>query len=109
MPARDTEDRSRVVPMSESESSPKPLEPTEHRAAKRSRLLSWIRLPLRWSLKTLAFIGLLLLVVWCGLAIYFSNLPWWWVRAAMAIAFAGFATWALWITRRRNARWAFAG
>ncbi len=96
--------------MSEPESSPEPVESNDpFAAAKRARLPGWIRLPLRWTLNVLTFIGLFLLIAWCVLAVYFSNLPSWWGRLAGAIAFAVFALWALSITRRRNARRAFAG
>jgi hypothetical protein len=42
-----------------------------------------------------------LLVAWCVLAIYYSNLPWPNLRLALAICFAGIAAWALWLSRRR--------
>jgi hypothetical protein len=45
---------------------------------------------------------LLLLIAWATLAIYFSNLPWPWLRLAAAIAFAGFAVWALLWSRPRR-------
>jgi hypothetical protein len=45
-----------------------------------------------------------LLVAWASLAIYFSNLPWPGVRLALAVAFAGFAIWALWLSRRPRMR-----
>jgi len=50
-----------------------------------------------------------LLMGWATLAIYFSNLPWPWLRLALAIGFAAFGIWALWITRRPRMPWAFAG
>lgn len=49
-----------------------------------------------------------LLILWGTLAIYYSNLPWGWARLALAIAFAAFAVWALWLTRQRRMHWAFA-
>ncbi len=49
-----------------------------------------------------------LLIAWGTLAIYFSNLPWPWARLALAIAFAAFGVWALWLTRGSKTRWAFA-
>jgi hypothetical protein len=43
-----------------------------------------------------------LLIVWATLAIYYSNLPWGGARLGLAIAFAAFAIWGLWLSRRRN-------
>src|SRR5262249_30645919 len=65
--------------------------------------------PVRWLLTGLGFLGRLLLVVWATLAIYFSNLPWSWLRLAMAVAFAAFSIWALWLTRRARMGLVFAG
>jgi hypothetical protein len=50
-----------------------------------------------------------LLLCWAVLAINFSNLPWPWLRLSLAIAFAAFGIWALWITRRPRMPWVFAG
>lgn len=47
------------------------------------------------------------LLLWATLVIHFSNLPWPWLRLALAIAFALFGLWALWISRQRRMRWAF--
>lgn len=49
-----------------------------------------------------------LLLLWATLAIFFSNLPWEWLRLAAAIAFAAFSIWALWISKNRKMRWAVA-
>jgi len=49
-----------------------------------------------------------LLLCWAALAINFSNLPWPWLRLTLAIAFAAFGIWALWITRRPRMPWVFA-
>lgn len=46
----------------------------------------------------------ILLVAWAVLAIYFSNLPWAGLRLGLAIAFAAFAIWALWLSRQRHMR-----
>jgi hypothetical protein len=43
-----------------------------------------------------------LLVAWAALAIYYSNLPWAWLRTALAVAFVAFGIWALWLSRRRS-------
>src|SRR5262245_28924301 len=70
---------------------------------------SWLLSPVRWVLTGLGFLGRLVLVTWATLAIYYSNLPWAWSRLALAVAFAGFSLWALWLTRRRRMRWVFLG
>jgi hypothetical protein len=49
-----------------------------------------------------------LLMCWAALAINFSNLPWPWLRLTLAIAFAAFGIWALWITHRPRMPWVFA-
>lgn len=41
------------------------------------------------------------LIGWAALAIYYSNLPWSWLRLVLAIAFAVFGIWILWIYRRK--------
>ena len=48
-----------------------------------------------------------MLIAWFTLAIYYSNLPWAWLRLALAVAFVAFAVWALWLARWRMARAAF--
>jgi hypothetical protein len=40
--------------------------------------------------------SLFLLLGWGTLAIYYSNLPWGWLRLALALAFLSFGIWALW-------------
>ena len=72
---------------------------------RKTRLLK----PLRWLWAGLSFLGLLLLVAWATLAIYYSNLPWSGLRLALAAAFAAFSIWALWLTRRPRMRMVFAG
>jgi len=42
------------------------------------------------------------LILWATLAIYYSNLPAAGLRLALAIAFACFAIWAIWISSRRQ-------
>jgi hypothetical protein len=49
-----------------------------------------------------------LVVAWGSFALYFSPLPWAPVRIGLALAFAAFAAWALWITRRPRMRWLLA-
>jgi len=48
------------------------------------------------------FLGRALLIIWATLAIYYSNLPWPNLRLALAIAFATFAVWGFWLSRRRR-------
>lgn len=51
---------------------------------------------------------LLLLVAWGTLGIYFSNLPWPWLRLTLAVAFAAFSIWALaWSRPRRRIAFGF--
>lgn len=49
-----------------------------------------------------------LLIAWATLAIYYSNVPWPGVSLGMAIAFAVFSVWGLWLSRWRNMRAAVA-
>jgi len=42
------------------------------------------------------------LILWATLAIYYSNLPWAGLRLALAIAFAAFAIWAVWLSPQRR-------
>jgi hypothetical protein len=87
-----------------------PVQPTDpSRPVRQRRLLAWIARPGRWCWTGLRRAAQLLLIVWAALAIYFSNLPWAWTRVVLAVAFAGFAVWALWVSRRARLRWAFAG
>ena len=65
-----------------------------------SRLLFWLATGIR------SFI-LGLLVIWGTLAIYYSDLPWFWPRLLLAIVFAALAVWALWLSRPR--RWLVFG
>jgi hypothetical protein len=51
------------------------------------------------------FLGLV--VAWGALAIYYSNLPWPTLRLALAVVFAAFAIWALWIAATRASRRGF--
>src|SRR5690606_31250888 len=43
-----------------------------------------------------------LLIAWATLAIHYSNLPWAGLRLGLAIAFAAFAIWGLWLSRWRH-------
>jgi hypothetical protein len=55
---------------------------------------------------SLLFAGLrvfvqVMVVAWATLAIYYSNLPWPWLRAVLAGTFAAFAIFAFFLSRRR--------
>jgi len=45
-----------------------------------------------------------ILVAWATLAICYSNLPWTWLRLALAVAFAAFFSFAVFLSRRRGIR-----
>jgi hypothetical protein len=51
---------------------------------------------------TIWFLCRVVLIVWATLAIYYSNLPWAGLRLALAIAFAAFAVWAVWLSPQRR-------
>lgn len=70
---------------------------------------SWFSWFLRRMLAGLWVFIQCLICLWATLAIYFSNLPWDWLRLTAAIAFGVFSIWALWISRNRKMRWALAG
>ena len=70
---------------------------------------SWAKSAGRWLLAAIRSVVLIVLVAWATLAIYYSSLPWPWLRVALAAAFLAFSVWALWLTKRRYMSWAFAG
>ena len=51
---------------------------------------------------TIWFLCRVVLIAWATLAIYYSNLPWTGLRLALAIAFAAFAVWAVWVSPQRR-------
>ncbi|MGO4388637.1 DUF4105 domain-containing protein [Microvirga sp. 2YAF29] len=53
------------------------------------------------------FLAWVMLIAWGTLAIYYSNLPWAWMRLGLAASFAAFAFWAIWLSRRRHMKFAF--
>src|SRR5512141_3009436 len=55
-----------------------------------------------WLIAAIWFLCRALLVAWATLAIYYSNLPAAGLRLALAVAFAAFTVWALWLSRQRH-------
>jgi hypothetical protein len=70
---------------------------------------SWFAKPLTWLIAVTGFLCRVLLLAWATLAIYYSNLPWGWLRLSLAVAFLAFGIWALWLTRRPRMSLGFAG
>jgi Domain of unknown function (DUF4105) len=66
------------------------------------RRRSLIARPLRWAAAGFWTLCRVLLVLWASLAIYYSNLPWFELRLTLAVAFAAFAMWVFWVSRRRE-------
>ena len=64
--------------------------------------------PLRWLGAGLRSVVWLVLTAWASFAIFYSNLPWPELRLALALGFAGFATWAFWLSHQRRAQVALA-
>ena len=65
---------------------------------------SFLLAPLRWLAAGLWFLLQVLLIAWTSFAIYYSNLPAAELRLALAVAFAAFAVWVLWVSRQRRMR-----
>ena len=55
---------------------------------------------LGWLIAGIWFLCRILLIAWATLAIYYSNLPLAELRLGLAGAFAAFAIWACWLSRR---------
>ncbi|MGL6040041.1 MAG: DUF4105 domain-containing protein [Deefgea sp.] len=64
--------------------------------------------PSHLLLALLVFLAFFGVVAWGSLALYWSNLPWSAMRTVVALIFAGFGVWALWISRKSKMRIAFA-
>src|SRR4249920_3074517 len=64
---------------------------------------------LRALVRGVAHVFAAALLTWAALAINYSNLPWPWLRLVLAVAFAAFGIWALWISRGPRMPWVFAG
>jgi hypothetical protein len=61
---------------------------------------SWLFKPLGFLFTGLGFLFRILIVAWATLAIYYSNLPWAWLRLVLALVFLAFGIWILWRVRR---------
>ncbi|WP_173236156.1 DUF4105 domain-containing protein [Legionella antarctica] len=57
---------------------------------------TWFWKPFCWLTTLIKFLFKLGLIVWAGLAIYYSNLPWIAVRFSLSITFTLFGIWTLW-------------
>jgi hypothetical protein len=63
---------------------------------------------LGWLIAGIWFLLRVLLIAWASLAIYYTNLPWLWLRLVLVVAFAGFAVWVFWVSRQRHSYAALA-
>jgi hypothetical protein len=79
------------------------MSPAEQRATGKARPGGLRRL---W--RAVRSVVLFVAGLWATLAIYYSNLPWPTARLVLAIAFAAFSVWALWLTRRPRMGLVFA-
>jgi hypothetical protein len=70
---------------------------------------SWFSKLLIWLIAVTGFLCRVLLLAWATLAIYYSNLPWAWLRVVLALLFVAFGIWVSWFTRRPMMKWVFAG
>src|SRR5262249_51784047 len=70
---------------------------------------AWLSRFGRYTLRSASVTGQFVLAVWATLAVYYSNLPWPWLRLLLAATFAAFSVWALWLTRRARMWLAFGG
>jgi hypothetical protein len=59
---------------------------------------------LRWLITGIKLFVRIVVITWTTLAIYYSNLPWPELRLGLAVAFAGFAIWAYWLSHQRRMR-----
>jgi len=74
----------------------------------RQSLSFWLFKLLRGLWKGFVFLCKVLLITWLTLAIYYSRLPWSWMRLVLALAFMAFSIWAFWFTRRSRMYFVFA-
>ena len=72
------------------------------------RRVSWLKKLLGWLLAVPWFLLRVGVVAWSAFAIWFSPLPWAWLRLALALGFLAVAAWALFTRRTRTKLIAFA-
>jgi hypothetical protein len=56
----------------------------------------------RWLITAIWFLCRILIIAWAALAIYYSNLPSAELRLGLAVIFAAFMIWAIWLSRLRS-------
>jgi len=82
---------------------------TTTESTSRKSLASRLVTLFRGLLKGLIFLGKVLLILWPTFVLYWSNVPWAWARALMALAFLAFGIWVFWWARRFKIYLVFAG
>ena len=83
------------------------MTPTESRS--NTTPTSWLVRPLGWLWTGLKFLVQFLLLAWTTLAIYWSSLPWQWLRLLLALVFLTFGIYALWWKRSLRNLLVFSG
>jgi hypothetical protein len=83
--------------------------PTKSRLGWLFKLPVWLFKTIGWLLAAIGHLCRIVLVGWGTLALYYSNLPWSWLRLVLAVAFLAFGVWALWLARRPRTFLIFAG
>ena len=69
----------------------------------------WFSKMLGWLLAGIVFLCRVVIIGWPTLAIYYSNLPWFWVRLALAVAFLTFGVRVFWRMRKPSMYLMYAG
>jgi hypothetical protein len=72
-------------------------------------LASWFFKLLRGLSMGLVFLCKVVLIGWPTLAIYYSRLPWFWLRLVLALAFMVFSVWVFWLARKPRMYLVYAG
>jgi hypothetical protein len=69
----------------------------------------WFSKLLGWLFVGIVFLCRVVIIGWPTLAIYYSNLPWFWARLALAVAFLTFGVRVFWRMRRPSMYLVYAG